>query len=257
MREKLAQIEQLKLNYGTVKAVRDVSFELYKGEILALIGPNGSGKTSTVECLEGLRRPSGGKIEILGCDPLTNRQQIYQQIGIQLQETDYPENIRVKELCQLFSAFYETPAHWQLLLKQLGLSEKANRMVKRLSGGEKQRLSILLALLPRPRILILDEWTTGLDPEFRRGMWESLKQIQRMGTTILLVSHYMDEVEYLADRLVYLEKGCSRFVGTQTEFRAFVKDESPAEKWTDSLSLEEVYLLICPKSEVLRWEGIL
>ena len=111
MREKLAQIERLKMRYGTVNAVTDVSFELYEGEILALIGPNGSGKTSTVECLEGLRKPTGGKIELLGCNPHENRRQIYKEIGIQLQETEYPDNIRVKELCRLFSAFYDRPVN--------------------------------------------------------------------------------------------------------------------------------------------------
>lgn len=257
MREKLAQIEQLKLSYGSVRAVTDVSFELYEGEILALIGPNGSGKTSTIECLEGLRKPTGGKIELFGRDPHRNRRRIYEKIGIQLQETEYPDNIRVRELCRLFSAFYENPVDWQVLLAQLGLSEKANRMVKKLSGGEKQRLSILLALLPRPKILILDELTTGLDPEVRRGMWESLKEIRRRGTTILMVSHYMDEVEYLADRLVYLEKGCSRFVGSQEQFRQFVRSKAPTTEWKESLSLEEVYLLISPKSKALEWEGIL
>lgn len=257
MREKLAQIERLKMRYGTVNAVTDVSFELYEGEILALIGPNGSGKTSTVECLEGLRKPTGGKIELLGCDPHENRRQIYKEIGIQLQETEYPDNIRVKELCRLFSAFYDRPVNWQALLEQLGLSEKANRIVKKLSGGEKQRLSILLALLPHPKILILDELTTGLDPEVRQGMWESLKQIRQSGTTILLVSHYLDEVEYLADRLVYLESGRSRFVGSLDEFRNFVRSKVPAEDWKESLTLEQVYLLISPKTEILRWEGIL
>lgn len=257
MSETLARVERLKLTYGKVNAVADVNFELYEGEILALIGANGSGKTSTVECLEGLRKPTGGKIEVLGCDPHQSRKRIYKQIGIQLQETEYPDNIRVKELCRLFSSFYEKPVNWQLLLEQLGLSEKSNRLVRKLSGGERQRLSILLALLPHPKILILDELTTGLDPEVRRGMWESLSQIRQMGTTILLVSHYLDEVEYLADRLIYLERGCTRFAGSKEAFRQFVKEQVPEEKWKEPLSLEEVYLLIAPKTKTLSWEGIL
>lgn len=257
MRKELAQIENLHLSYGAVNAVQDVSFELYEGEILAIVGPNGSGKTSVVECLEGLRKPSGGEVKILGCDPHKHRRQIYNQIGIQLQEVEYPDGIKVKELCQLFSSFYENPVNWKLLLEQFGLSEKANRMVKKLSGGEKQRLSILLALLPRPKVLILDELTTGLDPEVRRGMWESLKQIRQAGTTILLVSHYMEEVEYLADRLIYLENGKSAFVGTQSEFRIYVKNKVPNEKWSETLSLEEVYLLMSPKTNLIRLEEIL
>ena len=157
----------------------------------------------------------------------------------------------------MFSSFYEKPVDWQLLLEQLGLSEKSNRLVRKLSGGERQRLSILLALLPHPKILILDELTTGLDPEVRRGMWESLRQIRQMGTTILLVSHYLDEVEYLADRLIYLERGCTRFAGSKEAFRQFVKGQVPEEKWKEPLSLEEVYLLIAPKTKTLSWEGIL
>lgn len=257
MRETVAQVERLKISYGKVDAVIDVSFQLYQGEVLAVIGPNGSGKTSVVECLEGLRRPAGGRVEILGYDPQTSRRQLYRKIGVQLQEAEYPDHIRVKELCRLYAAFYQNPANWNLLLEQFGLAPKSDRMVSKLSGGEKQRLSILLALLPRPRILILDELTTGLDPEVRRGMWEGLKAIQKMGTTILLVSHYMNEVEFLADRLVYLEKGRSAFAGTQKEFRQFVKSRVPAAQWEEGLSLEETYLLISPKTGLLKLEDLL
>lgn len=251
-----ARVEKLKLNYGLVKAVKDVSFELFTGEILAVIGPNGSGKTSAIECLEGLRKPSGGRVEILGIDPYKERRQVYQQVGIQLQEAEYPDKIRVKELCRLYSSFYEQPADWNSLLQQLCLDRKADRTVKKLSGGEKQRLSILLALLPHPKILILDELTTGLDPEVRRGMWDSLKQIQKAGTTILLVSHYLDEVAYLAHRLIYMENGCSTFAGTQEEFRMFAKGRAAEGKWREDLTLEEVYLLLFPKANTIHLEGI-
>lgn len=257
MKGPIAKVEHLQLAYGPVQAVRDVSFALYPEEILAVVGPNGSGKTSTVECLAGLRRPTGGAVELLGCDPCRERKKVYGQVGIQLQAADYPEKIKVHELCRLFASFYEAPADWQSLLAQLGLADKADRTVKKLSGGEKQRLSILLALLPRPKLLILDELTTGLDPEVRRGMWDSLKQIQRAGTTILLVSHYLEEVAYLADRLVYLEKGVSAFVGTQEGFRAYVQGRAPAERWREGLSLEEAYLLLSPKQQALQLEGIL
>ena len=257
MTDILAKVEELRLEYGTITAVKDVSFNLYQGEILAIVGANGSGKTSTVECLEGLRIPTSGKVEVFGYTPHKNRTEIYKKIGVQLQEASYPDYIRVNEVCKLFSAFYENPADWKLLLEQFGLSEKSKRMVKNLSGGEKQRLSVLLALLPRPQILILDELTTGLDPEVRRGMWESLIQIKRTGTTILLVSHYMDEVEYLADRLVYLENGCSVFAGTQAEFKMYVKSKVPSEEWRENLSLENFYLLIAPKTKLLKLEDIL
>ena len=165
MDKTLVEIDGLRLDYGAVCAVKDVSFRMKAGEILAVIGPNGSGKTSTVECVEGLRRPTSGSVQVFGVNPLKNRSQVYREMGIQLQEAEYPDKIKVKELCGLFSSFYENPADWHLLLQQLGLGEKAGRAVKKLSGGEKQRLSVLLALLPRPRLLILDELTTGLDPE--------------------------------------------------------------------------------------------
>lgn len=257
MKEILAEAERLTITYRSVTAVEDLSFPLIAGEILAVIGPNGSGKTSTIECLEGLRRPTAGTVRLLGKNPYRERRKLYQRVGIQLQDVEYPERIKVKELCRLFASFYERPADWRALLNQLGLMEKENRMVKKLSGGEKQRLSILLALLPRPKLLILDELTTGLDPEIRHGMWESLKQIRRAGTTILLVSHYLDEVEALADRLLYLVEGKKRFLGTQDEFRAYAKELIPAAVWKDTMPLEELYLCLSPKASVLNLEGIL
>lgn len=257
MEKALALVENLRLQYGGVTALNGVSFSLFAGELLALVGPNGSGKTSAVECLAGLRRPTAGRVELLGRDPAQNRRRIYQEVGIQLQQAEYPDKIKVKELCRLFAAFYETPADWRALLEQLGLAEKAGRTVKKLSGGEKQRLSILLALLPRPKLLILDELTTGLDPEVRRGLWESLAAIKRMGASILLVSHYLDEVEYLADRLVYLEKGRKAFEGTQSQFREYAKKRAPAANWKEGLSLEEAYLLLSPKAPALHLEGLM
>lgn len=253
----LAEIEHLKVSYHSVLAVRDVSFTLHEGEILAIIGPNGSGKTSTVECLEGLRKATSGKVELLGCDPCENRKKIYKKVGIQLQTSEYPDRIKVKEICMLFSSFYEHPADWHLLLEKFGLSEKADRYVRKLYGGEKQRLSILLALLPRPKILILDELTTGLDPEVRRGLWDSLKQIRTTGTSILLVSHFMDEVEFLADRIVYLAAGYSEFVGTQADFRAYAREKMPEQEIDDALSLEDIYILLAPKANLFSLEGVL
>lgn len=257
MTDTVAEVEHLKLKYHSVLAVKDVSFTLRQGEILAIIGPNGSGKTSTVECLEGLRKATSGKVKLLDCNPYEDRKKIYKKVGIQLQASEYPDRIKVKEVCCLYASFYENPADWHILLEKLDLHEKAERYVKKLSGGEKQRLSILLALLPRPQILVLDELTTGLDPEVRRGLWESLKQIGKTGTSILLVSHFMDEVAYLADRLVYLKNGCSEFVGTQPEFRTYAKEKISEAKWNDHLSLEDIYILLAPKNNSLDLEGIL
>lgn len=253
----LAKVQNLTLRYGTITAVKNVSFELFSGEILAVIGPNGSGKTSTIECLEGLRKPTDGNLELLGCNPFFNRREIYTEVGIQLQEAEYPDKIKVKELCRLFSSFYENPLDWKILLEQFGLADKSDRTVKKLSGGEKQRLSILLALLPRPKLLILDELTTGLDPEVRHSMWDSLDQIRQSGTSILLVSHYLDEVEFLADRLLYMENGCALFIGSQDEFRAYAKSRIPDEKWEENLSLEDLYLLLAPKTNTLQLKDLM
>lgn len=257
MSELLVSVENLDLFYGKVHAVQKLSFQIYAGEILAIIGPNGSGKTSAVECMEGLRRPSGGDIRVFGKNPQSARREMYTKMGIQLQDTSYPDKIRVGELCALFASFYEHPADWRLLLAQLGLKEKLKRPVHKLSGGEKQRLSVILALLPRPRLLVLDELTTGLDPEVRHGLWESLKQIRQAGTSILLVSHYMDEVEALADRLLYMKQGQCEFSGTQQDFKDFARARIPAKQWQEGLSLENIYLLLSPKNNVITMEGIL
>ncbi len=167
-------VKNLKVVYGDVIAVDNLSFEVKSGEILSIIGPNGSGKTSTVECIEGLRKPTSGEIVVFNMDPLKQKKEIYKYLGVQLQETQYPYKIKVKELCELFSSFYKKPTDWKILLTQFRLIDKQSMDVSKLSGGEKQKLSILLALLPKPKMLILDELTTGLDPEARYSLWNSI-----------------------------------------------------------------------------------
>lgn len=257
MAQKIVQVEKLNLTYQGVYAVRDVSFSVEAGEILAVIGRNGSGKTSTVECLEGLRKPDSGMIRIFGKDPWRQRCEVYEEIGVQLQETEYPSKIRVEEQCRLFAGFYERPADWNLLLSQLGLAEKRKCPVHKLSGGEKQRLSILLSLMGRPKLLILDELTTGLDPEVRQNMWLSFEKIREGGVAIIMVSHYLDEVEALADNILYLEEGRQRFHGTKEGFRAYVKSRVSEDEWEENLPLEKLYLMIAPKTAGLTMEGIL
>ena len=256
MRHVLASVKDLTVQYGKNIAVNQVSFEVKEGEILAMIGPNGSGKTSAVECLEGLRKPYTGTVALFGKNPLTHRREIYQQLGVQLQDVAYPEKIKVSELCHWFSTFYETPADYKKLLQQLGLNDKKKRYVNKLSGGEKQRLSILLALLPQPKLLILDELTTGLDPEVRRALWESLKVIRDAGCGILLVSHYMDEVEMLANRIVFMLNSKAIYTGNLEGFYSFAKANLPEHKWQDEMTLEDIYLAFAPQRGMITWEDL-
>ncbi len=257
MPQPIVQVENLNLSYKSIRAVQDVSFSVSPGEIVAVIGQNGSGKTSTMECIEGLRKPDSGRIRVFGKDPWRQRREVYKEMGVQLQEAEYPSKIRVEEQCQLFAGFYERPADWELLLTQLGLAEKRKSPVHKLSGGEKQRLSILLSLMGRPKLLLLDELTTGLDPEVRQNMWTSFENIRGGGVAVLMVSHYLDEVQALADKILYLEKGRQQFFGTQQEFRAYVKKSVPPGEWEEGCTLEKLYLKIAPKTTGLTMEGIL
>lgn len=257
MSQPIVQVENLNLTYKSIRAVQNVSFSVKSGEILAVIGQNGSGKTSTVECVEGLRKPDSGLIRVFGKDPWLCRSEVYREMGVQLQEAEYPSKIRLEELCRLFAGFYERPADWNQLLSQMGLGEKRKRFVCKLSGGEKQRLSILLSLMGRPKLLVLDELTTGLDPEVRQNMWISFENIRMGGVAVIMVSHYLDEVEALADKILYLEKGIQRFFGTKQDFYAYLKGRIPPDKREENLPLEKLYLMIAPKTTGLTMDGIL
>lgn len=257
MLQEIVQVENLNLSYKNLHAVQNVSFSVEAGEIVAVIGQNGSGKTSTVECIEGLRKPDSGSIQVFGKNPWLCRSEVYKKMGVQLQETEYPQKIKVEEQCRLFASFYERPADWELLLSQMNLDGKRKTLVHKLSGGEKQRLSILLSLIGRPKLLVLDELTTGLDPEVRQNMWISFENIRKGGVAIIMVSHYLDEVEALADKILYLEKGRQLFFGTQKEFREYVKNRISKNDWREGLSLEKLYLMIAPKTTGLTMEGIL
>lgn len=257
MSQEIVQVENLNLSYKNLHAVQNVSFSVRSGEILAVIGQNGSGKTSTVECVEGLRKSDSGIVRVFGKDSWLHRSEVYKKMGVSLQEVEYPLKIRVEEQCRLFASFYDRPADWNLLLVQLGLEKKRKCLIHKLSGGERQRMSILLALMGRPKLLILDELTTGLDPEVRQNMWLGFEDIRKSGVAIILVSHYLDEVEVLADKILYLEKGRQQFYGTQQGFRDYVKSQVSEEEWEEDLSLEKLYLLIAPKTTGLTMEGIL
>jgi ABC-2 type transport system ATP-binding protein len=201
------EVRGLRKEYGDTVAVDDVSFAVQEGEVFGILGPNGAGKTTTVECVEGLRKPDGGEISVLGLDPLRDRAELTQLLGVQLQESQLPPKLRVAEALDLYSSFYQAPADWRSLLEVLGLGDKNKTMFRKLSGGQKQRLSIALALVASPRIAVLDELTTGLDPQARRDTWELIEGIRDRGVTIVLVSHFMEEAERLCDRVALIDKG--------------------------------------------------
>ncbi len=201
------EVTGLTKRYGGQAVVDDISFHVGKGEIFGILGPNGAGKTTAVECMEGLRRRDGGEVRILGLDPLTNRHRLHQRIGVQLQESQLQEKLRVREALELYASFYPNPADWRELLERWGLTGKADTRFAKLSGGQKQRLFIALALVGNPEVVFLDELTSGLDPGARHATWDLIAQVRDCGVTVVLVSHFMDEVEELCDRVAILERG--------------------------------------------------
>lgn len=201
------EVTDLRKRYADLTVLDGVSFFVEEGEIFGILGPNGTGKTTTVECVEGLRRPDGGSIKMLGLDPVKDGRKVREQIGVQLQHTQLPENIKVWEALDLYASFYAKPRDWRELLEEWGLADKRNARFGKLSGGQKQRLFIALALVGNPRVAFLDELTTGLDPQARRTTWELIKQVRASGVTVVLVSHFMDEVEELCDRVAVFDRG--------------------------------------------------
>ena len=192
---------------GKVEAVRGLSLAIEPGECFGLLGPNGAGKTTTIEILEGLLEPTSGEVSILGRSWRTNPREIREYIGISLQETRLSEKLTVRETIELFASFYSQPRSTDEVLSALQLNEKSDALVGKLSGGQKQRLAVATALVASPKVLFLDEPTTGLDPQSRRQLWEIIRAFQREGGTVLLTTHYMDEAERLCDRLAIVDHG--------------------------------------------------
>lgn len=207
MVEAVVSVEGLRKTYDGVAAVADMSFEVQRGEIFGVLGPNGSGKTTTVECLQGLRDPDAGRISVLGLDPRTDGAALRRRIGAQLQESALPERLRVWEAVDLFAALAERPVDTDRLLGEWGLAEKRTAAFGDLSGGQRQRLFVALALVNDPELVFLDEMTTGLDPAARRTAWELIEAIRERGTTVVLVTHFMDEAERLCDRVGIVRDG--------------------------------------------------
>ncbi|MCL4870771.1 MAG: ABC transporter ATP-binding protein [Anaerolineae bacterium] len=201
------EVRNLHKTYGGVTAVDNVSFTVEEGEIFSIIGPNGAGKTTVIESLIGLRQPDSGSVSVLGLDPQTEARKLGNRIGTQLQEAALPERMKVWEALDLYASFYEKSVPWAPLLEKWGLAEKRNSQFGSLSGGQKQRLFISLALLNDPQIVFLDELTTGLDPQARRATWDLIRAVREQGKTVVLITHFMDEVEALADRVAVIDHG--------------------------------------------------
>lgn len=203
----IIEVTNLHKRYGDTVAVADVSFAVESGEIFGILGPNGAGKTTTVECVTGLRAPDRGSITVLGLDPGRHPARLREQVGVQLQESRLQDRLRVGEAIDLYRSFYRRPADGQELLDLLGLAGKRRSRYRDLSGGQKQRLSIALALIGSPTVVVLDELTTGLDPQARRDTWGLVERVRDRGVTVILVTHFMDEAERLCDRIAVIDSG--------------------------------------------------
>ena len=200
-------VQGLTKRYGAKTVVDDVSFDVAEGETFGLLGPNGAGKTTIVETIAGLRRPDAGRVRVAGLDPVADAEAVKEVLGVQLQESRFPDRMRVAEALELFASFYDSPAPWRELMADLGLEDQASTPFAKLSGGQRQRLSIAVALLGRPKVAILDELTTGLDPNARRQTWDLVERLKERGVTMVLVTHFMEEAERLADRVALVDAG--------------------------------------------------
>jgi ABC-2 type transport system ATP-binding protein len=248
------EVEHLSKRYGDTVAVADVSFGVEKGEIFGILGPNGAGKTTTVECIEGLRSFDDGSVRVLGLEPRRDRTELRQRVGVQLQASRLPDQIKVGEALDLYASFYRHPADPQELLDELGLLDCRQRKFAQLSGGQQQRLSIALALVGNPEIAVLDELTTGLDPQARRDTWELIEQIRDRGVTVLLVTHFMEEAERLCDRLAVIDAG--RVVALDTP-SGLVSQHSDGQliRFRPSAAIDDQLLLDLPEVSSVTHSG--
>ena len=214
---KVIEAKDLTMTLGGRKIIDHLSLAVYKGEVFGLLGPNGAGKTTTIETILGIKQPDHGSTHILGQDPRKSRRKLFEKVGVQLQSSSYQTNIKVGELCDEISGLYEQPRDYYELLQLFKLEKFEKQFVEKLSGGEKQNLSIVLALIPDPEIIFLDELTTGLDTEARRSVWQTLLRLEETNLTIFLTTHYMEEAELLCDRICLIKAGQIIVEGTVTQ----------------------------------------
>jgi ABC-2 type transport system ATP-binding protein len=211
------EVRDLHKSYGDVQALQGVSFEIRTGEVFGLLGPNGAGKTTTVEILEGYRRRDQGRVSVLGFDPARGERELRERIGVVLQSSELYPTFTVTECVALFAGYYRRPRHVDQVIELVGLDDKRNARVSTLSGGQKRRLDLAVALAGDPELLFLDEPTTGFDPAARRAAWEMIRSLRSLGKTILLTTHYLDEAEQLADRVAVIRRGRIVALGAPAE----------------------------------------
>ena len=241
MNEPAVSVRNLTKSFSGRRVVEALSFDVQKGEVFALLGHNGAGKSTTIDLILGLKTPDGGSAKIQGMDAAKHRKQVFERVGVQLQNTQYQPNITVEEASIEYASLYAAPADYPALLEQFGLAPLRKSFVSKLSGGERQKLSVVLALIGDPEIVFLDELTTGLDVVARREVWRSLKQLKDQGLTIFLTTHYMEEAEALCDRVCIIKSGKKVAEGTIGEVIA-----ASGQK-----NLEDAYLLFMGEEELL------
>jgi ABC-2 type transport system ATP-binding protein len=239
----IISVQNLVKNYGDFKAVKDISFEVYQGEIFGLLGPNGAGKSTTLEIIETLREKTSGNIIVDGLNLDTHPESIKKIIGVQLQTAGFYPNLNLVELIELFVGLYQTSIDPITLLEKVNLVDKAKSKFKELSGGQKQRFSIATTLINHPKIIFLDEPTTGLDPQARRNLWELIKEIRQQGTTVIITTHYMDEAEVLCDRVAIIDSGEIIAINTPNELiDELVASGFEKTKEVKMANLEDVFI---------------
>ncbi len=228
--KEVIKVEHLSKSYDNLRALDKVSLSVQQNKIFGLIGANGAGKSTTIECILATRKADSGMVSVLGYNPRKDRRDLFQNVGVQFQECDYQPEIKVSELCEETACLYKSPASWRDLCVQFGIEDKLNHAVKSLSGGERQRLFIVLAFIPNPQLVFLDELTTGLDAKARRAVWKRLSDLKNKDLTIFMTSHFMDEVETLCDEICILKKGKIVFQGTIEQAKA----QCNCEKFEDA-----------------------
>jgi len=247
-KQSIITVKNLVKNYGDFKAVKGISFEVFEGEIFGLLGPNGAGKTTTLEIIETLRDKTSGEIIVDGFNIDTDAANIKQRIGVQLQAAGYYPNLNLSELIELFSGLYGIDRSPMEMLEKVNLAEKAKSKYKELSGGQKQRFSIATTLINNPRIVFLDEPTTGLDPQARRNLWDLIREIRDQGTTVVITTHYMDEAEVLCDRVAFVDGGNVIGVDTPDHFiDKLVASGFERPKQVKLANLEDVFINLTGK----------